>query len=175
MRLSLPSVGSHHFFLLPTNPAPKILTLSPSPFPPSLPLLLNGQDPELVREICSWVREVCPIPFFCKLTPNVTEIREIAIAAKEGGADGVTAINTVSGLMGLDPTGAPWPGVGKEKMTTYGGVSGNATRPMGLKAVSSIAKQLPGFPIMAAGGVESADTALQYIHCGAPVVQARTT
>ena len=68
------------------------------------------------------------IPFFAKMTPNVTEIVEIARAAKEGGADGVTAINTVSGLMGLKPNSVAWPAVGKEQRTTYGGVSGNAVR-----------------------------------------------
>ena len=90
-----------------------------------------------------------------------------------GGADGVTAINTVSGLMGLKANGSPWPAVGKEKRTTYGGVSGSAVRPVALRNVSAIAKALPGFPVMAAGGVESADTALQFLHCGAPVVQVR--
>ena len=88
-----------------------------------------------------------------------------------GGADGVTAINTVSGLMGLKANASPWPAVGREKRTTYGGVSGSAVRPVALRNVSAIVRALPGFPVMAAGGVESADTALQFIHCGAPVVQ----
>ena len=67
--------------------------------------LACGQDAKLVKQICQWVREVCPIPFFAKLTPNVTNIVVIARAAQEGGADGVTAINTVSGLMGLNTKG----------------------------------------------------------------------
>ena len=57
---------------------------------------------------------------------------------QQGGADGVTAINTVSGLMGLNSKGHAWPAVGNEKRTTYGGVSGNAVRPMALRAVSAI-------------------------------------
>ena len=57
---------------------------------------------------------------------------------QQGGADGVTAINTVSGLMGLNSKGHAWPAVGMEKRTTYGGVSGNAVRPMALRAVSAI-------------------------------------
>ena len=56
------------------------------------------QDPELVRNICRWVRAAVTIPFFAKLTPNVTSIVAIARAAYEGQADGVTATNTVSGL-----------------------------------------------------------------------------
>ncbi len=88
--------------------------------------LACGQDADMVRSICRWVREVCPVPFFAKMTPNITNIVVIARAAKEGGADGVTAINTVSGLMGLNARGEAWPAVGREKKTTYGGVSGNA-------------------------------------------------
>ena len=88
-----------------------------------------------------------------------------------GGADGVTAINTVSGLMGVRGNGSPWPSVGIERKTTYGGVSGNAIRPIALRDVSSIARALPGFPILAAGGIDSADAALQFLNCGASVVQ----
>lgn len=117
------------------------------------------------------MREACPIPFFVKLTPNVTDIRAIAKAAKEGGADGVTAINTVSSLQTLKPNSEPWPGVGESKNTTYGGMSGNATRPIALKAVSSVAKYLPGFPILATGGIDSGEVGLQFLHAGASVFQ----
>ena len=86
----------------------------------------------------------------------------LARAAKEGGADGVTAINTVSGLMGLNSKGKAWPSV--KGKTTYGGISGNAVRPMALRAVSAIANALPGYPILATGGVDSADAALQFLH-----------
>jgi len=130
-----------------------------------------SQDSDLVRNICRWVRAAVKIPFFAKMTPNITEIVEIAQAAKEGGADGVTAINTVSGLMGLKANSSAWPAVGKEKKTTYGGLSGNAIRPIALRDVSAIANKLPGFPILAAGGIDSAESALQFLHCGAHVVQ----
>merc|ERR1712137_266376 len=133
--------------------------------------LACGQDPVLVRDICKWVREVSPIPFFAKLTPNVTDVRVIAQAAKEGGADGVTAVNTVSTLQTIKPDSEAWPAVGNEKRTTYGGMSGNAVRPIALKAVASIANHLPGFPILATGGIDSADATLQFIHAGASTVQ----
>jgi len=133
--------------------------------------LACGQDPELVRNICRWVRSAVKIPFFAKLTPNVTNIVTIAQAAKEGGADGCTATNTVSGLMHLKDDGTPWPAIGKEKLTTYGGVSGNAIRPIALRAVSAVANALPGFPILATGGIDSAYTALQFLHAGARAVQ----
>lgn len=88
-----------------------------------------------------------------------------------GKADGVSAINTVQGLMSLRADGTPWPAVGTDKRTTYGGVSGNATRPQALKAISSIANTIPGFPILGIGGIDSADVALQFLQCGASVLQ----
>ncbi|XP_030061165.1 dihydropyrimidine dehydrogenase [NADP(+)] isoform X2 [Microcaecilia unicolor] len=133
--------------------------------------LACGQDPELVRSICRWVRQAVKIPFFAKLTPNVTDVVQIAMAAKEGGADGVTATNTVSGLMGLKADGTPWPAVGREQRTTYGGVSGNAMRPIALRTVSAIARYIPGFPILASGGIDSAESGLQFLHSGASVLQ----
>lgn len=106
-----------------------------------------------MRNICRWVRAAVKIPFFAKLTPNVTSIVAIARAAYEGQADGVTATNTVSGkplmtlvqyidhqhhflnsgLMGVRSDGSAWPSIGKEQKTTYGGMSGNAIRPIALK------------------------------------------
>ncbi|XP_013413199.1 dihydropyrimidine dehydrogenase [NADP(+)]-like [Lingula anatina] len=133
--------------------------------------LACGQDPELVRNICRWVHSVVKIPFFAKMTPNITNIVDIARAAKEGNADGVTATNTVSGLMGIKMDAGGWPRVGKEKRTTYGGVSGNAIRPIALRAVSAIANALPGFPILATGGIDSADAGMQFLYAGASVLQ----
>uniref|UniRef100_A0A0K2T590 Dihydropyrimidine dehydrogenase [NADP(+)] n=1 Tax=Lepeophtheirus salmonis TaxID=72036 RepID=A0A0K2T590_LEPSM len=134
--------------------------------------LACGQNVDMVRSICQWVSEVVKnykIPFFAKLTPNVTNIVDIAKAAKQGGADGVTAINTVSGLMGLNSKGVAWPNVMKK--TTYGGMSGNAIRPIALKAITSIAKQIKGFPILATGGIDSADACLQFLYAGGSVMQ----
>jgi dihydropyrimidine dehydrogenase (NADP+) len=133
--------------------------------------LACGQDPKLVKGICEWVAATVKIPFFAKLTPNITHIVPIARAAKEGGATGVTAINTVSGLMHVRPDGTAWPNVGVEKRTTYGGVSGNATRPIALKAIAEITKNFPGFPILATGGIDSADSTLSFLYCGAQAVQ----
>lgn len=133
--------------------------------------LACGQQPDLVYNISLWVREAVKIPFFIKLTPNITDIVDIAEAAYKGKADGVSAINTVSGLMSLKSNSVPWPAVGLEKRTTYGGVSGNATRPMALKAISSIGNKLPKFPIMGIGGIDSADVAYQFIQAGAPILQ----
>ncbi|KAK2578695.1 hypothetical protein KPH14_011663 [Odynerus spinipes] len=113
--------------------------------------LACGQDPKLVRNIARWVRAAVKVPFFVKLTPNITDIVSIARAAYEDGT--------------------PWPAVGYSKSTTYGGMSGNATRPQALRAVSSIAKNLPGFAILGIGGIDSAEVALQFLHCGASTLQ----
>jgi dihydropyrimidine dehydrogenase (NADP+) len=61
--------------------------------------------------------------------------------------------------------------VGKTKKTTYGGVSGNAIRPIALRAVTHIARHLPGFPILATGGIDSAEAGIQFLFGGASVLQ----
>lgn len=73
--------------------------------------------------------------------------------------------------MGVNASGLPWPAIGQPKFTTYGGVSGNATRPIALRAISKISKEVPGFPILGVGGVDSAEVALQFLQCGATVLQ----
>ncbi|GAB1609209.1 dihydropyrimidine dehydrogenase [NADP(+)]-like [Argonauta hians] len=133
--------------------------------------LACGTVYDTVKQISEWLREAVTIPFFPKLTPNVTDIAHIAQAAKEGMADGVTATNTVSGLMGIKPNGTPWAAVGQREQSTYGGVSGNAIRPIALRAVSSISRRLPGFPVLATGGIDSGEVGLQYLMAGASVLQ----
>jgi dihydropyrimidine dehydrogenase (NADP+) len=142
--------------------------------------LALGVYPDKVRQACSWVAEAAHaynsirnVPVFAKLTPNVTDITVIAQAAYEGGASGVTAINTVSGLVGFHTHDASPSrrGVGTALNTTYGGLCGNNIRPLALKGVSAIAKKVPGIPIMATGGVDSADVAVQMMYAGASVVQ----
>ncbi|KAF8561298.1 hypothetical protein P879_05594 [Paragonimus westermani] len=134
--------------------------------------LACGQDPNMVRDICGWVKQVArKVPVFAKLTPNVTEIVTIARAAHEGGADGVTATNTVSGLVEVRSDRTVWPTVGQAKRSTYGGLSGNAIRPIALRDVSAIARALPGFPILATGGIDSAEVGLSFLYSGASVLQ----
>eukprot|EP00923_Selenidium_pygospionis_P039852 GHVN01069109.1.p1 GENE.GHVN01069109.1~~GHVN01069109.1.p1 ORF type:complete len:879 (+),score=141.30 GHVN01069109.1:1177-3813(+) len=136
--------------------------------------LACGQDETVVEEITQWVKAVASphaVPVFPKLTPNVTEVSLLAAAAERGQADGVTAVNTIGGLMDFDPSGDGWPRIGHKKLTTSGGVSGDVNRPIGLKAVSAIRKRCPKLGIMATGGVSSAEHALQYIQLGASVVQ----
>ncbi|XP_030378168.1 dihydropyrimidine dehydrogenase [NADP(+)]-like [Scaptodrosophila lebanonensis] len=133
--------------------------------------LATGQDPAIVADIVRWVRSAVQCPFYVKLTPNITDIVNIAMAAEKECANGVTAINTVSTLMNLRADATPWPAVGKEQLTTYGGMSGSAVRPMALRAISAIAKKLPNITVVGTGGVESGETALQYIHAGASILE----
>jgi len=134
--------------------------------------MVTGQSPEIVEKICRWVKNATTVPFFLKITPNVTSVIDIANAAQRGGADGATATNTVSALMGLTADGKAWPKIGKEARTTYGGLSGNAIRPIALRAVSGIANsQDNNFPILATGGCDSAHTAFQFLVGGAHAVQ----
>ncbi|XP_046913747.2 dihydropyrimidine dehydrogenase su(r) [Dermatophagoides farinae] len=133
--------------------------------------LACGQNPQMVEDICKWVKSISTVPVFAKLTPNVTEIVDIARAAQRGRADGVTVINTVSSLMWLQSDGNPWPKVGNEARTTYGGMSGNAVRPMALRAVSAIARAVPDLTILATGGIDSAESGLQFIYAGASALQ----
>lgn len=134
--------------------------------------LALGVFPDKVKDACSWVVEASSAPVFAKLTPNVTDITKIAQAAHEGGVSGITAINTVSGLSGFHTDSTPGRfGVGSHKDTTYGGLCGNTIRPLAFKGVSAIAKFIPGIPIMATGGIDSADVTLQMLYAGASVVQ----
>jgi len=74
-------------------------------------------------------------------------------------------------LTSVHGAGVAWPSVGVEKRTTYGGMCGNAIRPIAMRAVSTIANELPGFPILATGGIDSADAGLQFLQAGATVLQ----
>lgn len=133
--------------------------------------MLAGQSPEMVEQITRWVRAVTKMPLIIKLTPNITDITAIAAAAKAGGADAVTAINTVSGIMELRPDAHARPSVGSEGRTAFGGISGNMVRPIALKAITAIRRSVPDLPILGTGGCDSAESALQFIHAGASVIQ----
>lgn len=74
-------------------------------------------------------------------------------------------------MMGLNDRGESWPSVGIERRTTYGGVSGSAIKPIALRGVSAIAKSLPGFPILATGGIDSGEVGLQFLYAGASLLQ----
>ncbi|RXE55842.1 dihydroorotate dehydrogenase [Methanoculleus taiwanensis] len=131
-----------------------------------------GQHADLVGEVTRAVRQVATVPLIVKLTPNVTDIVPIAQAAIDGGADILSAINTVQCLMGIDlETLEPRPSVAGS--STYGGYSGPAVKPIGLRMVSQIARELP-IPLIGIGGISRWQDAAEYIAAGASAVQVCT-
>ncbi|MFX1509400.1 MAG: NAD-dependent dihydropyrimidine dehydrogenase subunit PreA [Promethearchaeota archaeon] len=135
-----------------------------------------GQNPHLVETVTKAARKGTDLPLLVKLTPNVTDIVPIAKAAVKGGADGVSAINTVESLIGIDiETATPYPFAYDSElsapMSTYGGFCGPAIRPLGLRFVSQIAKALPKTPISGIGGIENWQNAVEYLMVGASTLQ----
>src|SRR5258706_5669363 len=97
-----------------------------------------GQVPEYGELITSWVKEVARTPVLVKLTPNISDIRMVARAAKRGGADGLSAINTINSITGIDlDTLTPRPDVGGK--SSHGGYCGPAVKPIALHMVQQIA------------------------------------
>jgi len=138
-----------------------------------------GQDPILVEQVTRAARKGTDLPLLVKLTPNVTDIVPIANAAVKGGADAISAINTVESLIGIDiETATPLPiayGIDKtEQMSTYGGFCGPAVKPIGLRFVSQIAKAHPNIPISGIGGIENWSSAIEYLMVGARTLQVCT-
>jgi dihydropyrimidine dehydrogenase (NAD+) subunit PreA len=130
-----------------------------------------GQDVGLTGEITSAVREAVNAPIWVKLTPNVTDIVAIAEAAVKAGADALAAINTLSGISGVDlDSMLPIPSVAG--YSTYGGISGPAVKPVALKCVSSLAAY--GHKISGMGGVSQWEDAAEFILLGAGTVQVCT-
>ncbi len=135
-----------------------------------------GQDPTLVEQVTKAAKKGTDLPILVKLTPNVTDMVPIAEAAVRGGADALSAINTVESLIGIDiETATPLPiayGVDKkEQLSTYGGFCGPAVKPLGLRFVSQIAKALPDIPISGIGGIEDWTSATEYLMVGASTLQ----
>jgi dihydropyrimidine dehydrogenase (NAD+) subunit PreA len=132
-----------------------------------------GQSPELTEKTARWVKEAAKrVPVIIKLTPQIADIAAAAMAVKRSGADGVTAINTVKGLMGVDlDTFVPYPNVGG--YSTYGGISGPAIKPVALRCVAEIARKV-SIPISATGGVTTWRDAAEFLLLGARTVQVCT-
>lgn len=124
-------------------------------------------DPPLTAKIVERVRKVCPLPIIAKLTPNVTDIVSIARAAAEGGADAVSLVNTFVG-MAID-----W----KQKRAVLGnatgGLSGPAIKPLALRMVWQVARQVK-IPVIGIGGIGTIDDVMEFLVAGASAVQLGT-
>src|SRR5215467_4973454 len=127
----------------------------------------------IVEEVVGWVRQVATIPVWAKMTPNVGNPAVPARAAVKGGADGISTINTLLSIIGVDlRTLKPMPTV--EGYTVAGGYSGQAVRPIALRHVMEIARAIPGVPISGMGGIETGFDAAQFFLLGSHTVQVCT-
>ena len=133
-----------------------------------------GQVPEYIEMITAWVKEVATIPVIVKLTPNVTNIEITAAAAARGGADAVSAINTINSIVGLDvDTWDIRPSVGG--LGTHGGYAGPAVKPIALNMVSAIAANPEiNLPISGIGGISTWRDAVEFMLLGSSTVQVCT-
>jgi dihydropyrimidine dehydrogenase (NAD+) subunit PreA len=133
-----------------------------------------GQTHDLVRKFTETVRNVTSLPLVAKLTPNAADMNEPAMAAKKGGANGISAINTVAGLSEVDLDNfIPKPDVfGKGAISGY---SGPAIKPIGLRFIAQMSKNKElNLPLSGIGGIETWIDALEYILLGATTVQVTT-
>jgi dihydroorotate dehydrogenase (NAD+) catalytic subunit len=122
-----------------------------------------GADAACVRRIVAACRSRTRLPLIAKLSPVLPDIAAIALVARDAGADAVSAVNTLPGLL-FGANGQARLGQG------YGGVSGPVLLPVGILAVSRIVERTGGMPVIGAGGVRSAADVHQYLRAGAALV-----
>jgi dihydropyrimidine dehydrogenase (NAD+) subunit PreA len=134
------------------------------------PGFMLGQDPKLVRQVTAWVKEGAgQTPVVIKITPQVADIVEVARAVKKGGADGLCASNTIPSLMGIDlETFVPHPQV--RGQSTYSGLSGPAIKPITLRVIAEISRNVQ-IPISGTGGAADWRDAVEFMLVGARTVQ----
>jgi dihydroorotate dehydrogenase (NAD+) catalytic subunit len=124
-------------------------------------------DPGVTRRVVERVRRVCPLPLIAKLTPNVTDIVPIARAAAEGGADAVSLVNTFIG-MAVD-----WRKRRPVLGNVTGGLSGPAIKPLALRLVWQVARNV-SVPVIGIGGITSVGDVMEFLAAGARAVQIGT-
>jgi dihydropyrimidine dehydrogenase (NAD+) subunit PreA len=133
-----------------------------------------GQEPKLLQEITSWAKEFARTPVLVKLTPNTGDILEPGLAGVRGGADGLSLINTIKSIIGVDLDRlVPVPRVGNA--SSNGGYCGPAVKPIALHMVAALARD-PGIkiPISGIGGISTWRDAAEFIALGSTSVQVCT-
>lgn len=126
-----------------------------------------GTRPELVKEITAEVKKHARQPLIVKLSPNVTDIKETALAAQEGGADCISLINTITGMSINAKTRRPLLG------NVVGGLSGPCVKPVALRMVYECSKTVQ-IPIIGMGGINSGEDAAEFMLAGAAAVMVGT-
>lgn len=128
-----------------------------------------GQDPELTGEIVRSVKKSVKIPVFVKLTPNVTDIVEVARYAEDAGADALTMINSLGPGMRIDiETGNP---ILNNK---FGGLSGPAVKPIAIKCIFEVFDSVK-IPLIGVGGIRNYEDVIEFLYAGASCVQIGTS
>ena len=134
-----------------------------------------GQVPEYIEMVTGWCKKYYSKPVIVKLTPNITDVRFPAAAAKRGGADAVSLINTINSIVSVDlDSMSPEPSINGKG--THGGYCGPAVKPIAMSMVSEIARApaTAGLPISGIGGVTTWRDAAEYITLGCGNVQVCT-
>ena len=134
-----------------------------------------GQVPEYIEMVTRWCKQNTRMPVIVKLTPNITDVRYPARAAKAGGADAVSLINTISSIVSVDlDSFSPQPSI--DGKGSHGGYCGPAVKPIALNMVAEIARdaQTAGLPISGIGGVTTWRDAAEFLALGAGNVQVCT-
>ncbi len=132
-----------------------------------------GQEPKLLQEITSWVKEIARTPVLVKLTPNTGDIVEAGTAAVNGRADGIALINTIKSIVGVDLNLlVPLPRVADA--STNGGYCGPAVKPIALHMVAALAREKGMVPISGIGGIANWRDAAEFIALGSTSVQVCT-
>lgn len=129
--------------------------------------LAFGQDAGHVEKLTAQIKKIAKQPVIMKLTPNVTDITEIAKAAEAGGADAISLINTLTGMK-IDINRRTFAVANKT-----GGLSGPAIKPVAVRMVYQVANAV-ALPIIGMGGIANADDALEFIMAGATMVSVGT-
>jgi dihydropyrimidine dehydrogenase (NAD+) subunit PreA len=131
-----------------------------------------GQVPELVAQVTTWAKRHSPVPVLVKLTPNITDIRLPARAAADAGADGISLINTINSIMGVDLDSLTMVPATAGK-GTHGGYCGPAVKPIALSMLSEVARdpQTRHLQLSGIGGICQWSDAAEFIALGAGTVQ----
>jgi len=134
-----------------------------------------GQDPKAVKKFTKVVRDSTNLPIFAKMTPNISDIRISARAAKNGGANGIAAINTIKSITDVDiDTCVPEPQVNGK--SAIGGYSGKAVKPIALRYIAEMSNdtELKDMYLSAMGGIYTWKDAVEFMLLGASSVQITT-
>ncbi len=126
-----------------------------------------GTNPDMAAAVTRAVADGCDVPVIVKLSPNVSDIAQVAEAVEEGGADSVSLINTLIGMAINLETRRP------ELANVIGGLSGPAIKPVALRMVYQVARRV-SIPVIGIGGIDSARDALEFLVAGATAVQVGT-